>query len=355
MATKNEAGVTEHRGRCRIYWNENGKQKFKVLDIPYSRAGIEKALRVRGQLIKDFKHGITEEINRGPSPTFGELAQQRLDILGRGKPSARKSTKSRLNNYWMPVFDKWPITQIRYSDIQAMMQKVYRKNLSNKTMKEILTDGSGVFELAIKSQWINENPTKLVNKEIKTEKKEIDPFTHEEMNLLLKALPDNLRLFYLIRYYCGMRPGEVIALRHSDYRDGHFRVTRNRVYNVEGTTKTGNERLVPVHPIVQKAITDAPRVLHSDHIVNNQYGQPFTSSNNTGRALVRAMELTGVRYRDPYNVRHSCAARMLEAGCLPSWCANVLGHSIETFYRVYASIINRAKIEEQSQIWASMD
>ena len=50
---------------------------------------------------------------------------------------------------------------------------------------------------------------------------------------------------------------------------------------------------------------DAPRVLHGYQIVNNQYGQPFKSSKNTGRALVRTMESIGIRYRDPYNVRHS--------------------------------------------------
>ena len=50
---------------------------------------------------------------------------------------------------------------------------------------------------------------------------------------------------------------------------------------------------------------DALRALHSYQNLNNQYGQPFRSSKNTGRALVRTMESIGIRYRDPYNVRHS--------------------------------------------------
>ena len=110
-----------------------------------------------------------------------------------------------------------------------------------------------------------------------------------------------------------------------------FHVHRNRVYGVEATTKTDTERMVPVHPLVKKGLLDAPRVLHSDHIVNNQFGKPFMSSNNTGRASVRAMENTGVRYRDPCNVRHSCVCRILEAGMKPAYCAKILGHSVQTF------------------------
>jgi hypothetical protein len=46
-------------------------------------------------------------------------------------------------------------------------------------------------------------------------------------------------------------------------------------------------------------------MLHSYQIVKNEYGQPFRSRKNSGSALVRTMESIGIRYRDPYNVRHS--------------------------------------------------
>ena len=95
-------------------------------------------------------------------------------------------------------------------------------------------------------------------------------------------------------------------------------------------------------------------MLHSDHIVSNQYGKPFTSSNNTGRALVRAMVSSGVRYRDPYNVRHSCACRMLAAGMRPGWCAEKLGHSLEMFFTTYAAWIDQDESKAQEEIFLSM-
>lgn len=355
MAKQHATGVNNRRGKCEIWWMEGKTRRHETLTISYSPAGIEKAAQIRARRIKDLLENPHDGRPEGRSPTFGELAQTRLDILERGKPSARRSVKSRLNNYWMPAFADWPITQIRYGDVQEMMRGIYRKQLASKTLREILNDGGSVFELAIRSRWITDNPCNLISKEIKKEKREIDPFTADEMKQLLAALPENLRIFYLIRYHCGLRPGEVIALRWSDYKEGMFHVHRNRVYGLEGTTKTDTERMVPVHPTVKKALLDAPRVLHSDHIVSNQYGKPFTSSNNTGRALVRAMASTGVRYRDPYNVRHSCACRMLEAGMKPAYCAKILGHSVQTFLTTYARFIDADADAEQAAIWATIN
>lgn len=44
----------------------------------------------------------------------------------------------------------------------------------------------------------------------------------------------------------------------------------------------------------------------------------------------------GIRYRRPYNMRHSYATAMLMAGMTPAFCAKQLGHSIEMFLTTYA-------------------
>jgi len=354
MAEERTTGVSNRRGKCEIWWMEGKRRCYETLPIKYTATGVAQARRIRSMRMDDFATRPHAGKPEGSSPTFGKLAQTRLDILQRNKPSSRKSVKSRLNNYWMPYFANWPITQIHYGDVQDMMRGVYKKHLSPKTQKEILSDGGSVFELAIKDRWITENPCSLINKEIKKESKEPDPFTKEEMDVLLAALSENHRMFYLIRYWCGLRPGEAIALRWQDYKDGMFHVRHNRVYGVDGTTKTNSERVVPVHPIVAKALSQATRVLHSDHIINTEKGKPFTSSNNPSRALVRAMKKTGVRYRDPYNVRHSCACRMIEAGMKSGYCAKVLGHSLATFLKVYARFLDVEQDAAQAAIWSSV-
>ena len=100
---------------------------------------------------------------------------------------------------------------------------------------------------------------------------------------------------------------------------------------------------------------DALRALHSYQNLNNQYGQPFRSSKNTGRALVRTMESIGIRYRDPYNVRHSLACRMLEAGMKPAHCAKILGHYVQKFLSTYVRFIDADTNAQRAAIWATVE
>ena len=83
-----------------------------------------------------------------------------------------------------------------------------------------------------------------------------DPYTQEEMDLVVPLLNKTDNLFLAIRWYCGLRPGEVAALTWSDYRDGYFSVTKSITDGEEGKTKTDHERTAPVHPKVQQMLMD---------------------------------------------------------------------------------------------------
>jgi integrase len=52
--------------------------------------------------------------------------------------------------------------------------------------------------------------------------------------------------------------------------------------------------------------------------------------------LVTTLKRLGIRYRRPYNMRHSYATAMLMAGMAPGFCGKQLGHSVEQFHKTYA-------------------
>ncbi len=47
-----------------------------------------------------------------------------------------------------------------------------------------------------------------------------------------------------------------------------------------------------------------------------------------------------VRHRRPYNCRHSYASIGLSEGLQPAFLASQLGHTLEVFYRTYATWID---------------
>jgi integrase len=48
----------------------------------------------------------------------------------------------------------------------------------------------------------------------------------------------------------------------------------------------------------------------------------------------------GIRYRRPYNMRHTYATIGLMSGAKPAFLAGQLGHSLRMFFDVYAKWIN---------------
>jgi integrase len=336
-------GITESRGKCRIRWYENGTRKTKTLQIPFTENGKLKATRIRNQIIKAFRLG---DVERGPIPTFATLAQKRLDTA-RLSDESRRTQTSYLNNYWSEWGD-FPVDAIQYDDILPL------SNLEKapKTIKHILSAGSGVFQLAIKSGYRTDNPARVLATEVKLDERTIDPFTREERDAILDSLDAHQHLFYSLRFYCGLRPSECIALRWSDYRNGELHITKGRVRGNESTTtKNRRQRLVPVHPHVKKILEQTPRQLHDDHIIISRENTAYSNGTTLSKAFSNRLELLGIRWRSPYNVRHTAATMMLEAGMKPAYCAKVLGHSLQMFFTVYADWIDKKESDKQRRIW----
>jgi len=283
-------------------------------------------------------------------------------------PETRRYTKRNLNKHWLHFLEV-PIDQIQYSDLLMPFKSLLQPSKDNQiaplkpwTVISILSNGSTVFKLAIKSKWRTDNPALELMREIETAHRPIDPFTKEERDAILSSLKLNQvhqtpYLFYAIRFYCGLRPSEVLALTWADYdhKNGKFLVTKGRVRGKNrATTKTGVNREVPVHPFVKALLKTTPRQLKDSHILTTKFGNGFTDYTNFSEMFVRAMEREGVRYRSPYNARHTCATMMVEAGMEAVYCAQALGHSPEMFFKTYAKWTNADKSAAQAKIWASI-
>lgn len=55
---------------------------------------------------------------------------------------------------------------------------------------------------------------------------------------------------------------------------------------------------------------------------------------------MRALKQIGVRYRRPYNMRHTYATLGLMSGAKPAFLAAQLGHSLRVFFDIYATWIS---------------
>ncbi len=58
------------------------------------------------------------------------------------------------------------------------------------------------------------------------------------------------------------------------------------------------------------------------------------------RYWMPSLKKLGIRYRGPYNTRHTYATLMLMSGVTPAYAARQLGHSVMMFLRVYSKWID---------------
>ena len=351
---KDFAGVYDSRGRCRIQWSEGGKRRSRVLEHPYTPSGIRSAYKVKCQLERSFKRGELSSEGASRKPTFGQMAQQTLKTTTH-RPSTRRVALLHLNKYWMPEFNNTPIDQITTPMLRMHFAELTMIK-APKYLKNIFSSASVIFERAIEDEWITQNPVTAISKKIKVTKKIVDPFTVVERDQILDNLnEDHQVLFYLIRFYMGLRPGEVIALRWSDYRNGEFAVTKTRSRGGEQPPKNNLERSVPVHPKVEAALKKTVRQLKNNHIITNAFGDQYASPVNLARAFSTVTERLKLRYRSPYACRHTCASMMLSAGMAPALCAEYLGHTQQMFFSKYAKLIRDSSGDDkQREIWASV-
>ena len=83
-------------------------------------------------------------------------------------------------------------------------------------------------------------------------------------------------------------------------------------------------------------------------------GEPFVNTSLPYRRWTEVLETLPLRYRKPYNSRHSFISWRLMIGHNRLLVAQEAGHSVSTMERAYAAWITGAKPEDIERIKAAM-
>lgn len=361
MATgrKLPAGVRPgNHGGIEIRWKFKGKAYSEYLDLTPTPAHIKEAGALRTKRIKEirFAHefGLPEQDPRkSQCLTFADVADQLLDVLKQNDTvtfSTWQSYRSILKAHWLPTLRDVPITAIDYNLLSEVFAKT--NGLSKKTRKNILVPLSRVFEFAqVELRCISIDPSS--NLKIRQgQKPPIDPFTIEEQEAILAAMPDRSKLFYLIAFDTGMRaPSEILALKWTDFDGSSLSVSKGRVICRETrSTKTNKARVVQLTKRVIAGLAAEKLKSTSEWIFANANGSPMLKDRQQKIDWNETLSYLGIRYRRPYTCRHTRASLGLKANVPPRWLAQQLGHSITVFETTYAKWID----EESDKKYVSM-
>jgi integrase len=259
------------------------------------------------------------------------LARQQKHLKASTYDTYRKITNGRL----IPWFGSMALSAIRKRDVR---EKLDALDVSNKTMGNIQSVLRAALADAVDDELIETNPLAgwSYTRNEAPRGDEIDPFSKEEQALILDALTGQGRNLVQFAFWTGLRTSELVGLDWSDIDlvRGVVVVSKAMTQHADAAEvpKTASgRREVKLLALAMSALLDQKQYTYlkgAEVFQNPQSGERWTGDQPIRKTLWQwALKKAGVRYRYPYQTRHTYASMMLSAGEHPMWVAKQMGHA----------------------------
>lgn len=231
--------------------------------------------------------------------------------------------------------------------------------VSNKTLSNIQSCLRSALNDACDEELMEVNPLAgwtYSRKEAPPKDDDVDPFSPDEQAAILGALNGQARNLVQFALWSGLRTSELVALDWGDvdWIRGEVVISKAMTQAAGGVaemtkTSAGRRSVKLLRPALEALKSQKTHTFLADQEI---FQNPRTLERWTGDQPIRktmwmpAMKKSGVRYRRPYQTRHTYASMMLTAGEHPMWVAQQMGHTDWTMIaRVYGRWMPSANID----------
>ncbi len=195
-----------------------------------------------------------------------------------------------------------------------------------------------MLKIAARRRLITASPFSEVEMlEERKERRQPHILTIEEEKKLLAVAPDHVRVLAILILETGLRSGrEALALKWKDVDFGDEAILIRESKSLAGI------RGVPMSNRCKAELLRWRQRLgpeFSEYVFANPQ-QPKTHLRDVRRAWPKALEAAGLEYFWVYDLRHTFASRLTQAGVSPLFVAQIMGHSSPSILQTYARAID---------------
>ncbi|MGQ2994226.1 Arm DNA-binding domain-containing protein [Variovorax sp.] len=349
----------------RVAFSFRGVQCRELLDMAPTKPNLRYAERLRAEIMNDIERGTFRYDERFPdSPrrkVFGHgVSNSKLlkDVLTEYKDRSKKVLQLSTWEGYRKAVDNVLIPAFGHLQVKALTAGVLREWISTKTvtrkrMSNLLLPLRNALTELVADEVLEFNPldrlklSKVLPRETAESDYEPDPYTVDELLLMFGALKAEERPAFQFWAYCGVRTSELVAITWLELQApfAEVKIHRAVVEGEEKTTKTkAGIRTVPLLLAARQA-AQAQREraqLGAGRVFRN----PRTGGEWTDQSLLRAWQKAAsaakVRYRNPYQLRHTFASQLLSQGENPAYISKLLGHkTTEMVIRTYGRFVDQ--------------
>lgn len=333
--------------------------KLKPTTANLKRAELHRAAILHAISVGTFDYGVTFP----DSPRRFKFSEEKGDghfledwlqtWLDRQKPHVKTSTwdgyRKIVYNVLIPEIGKIYLSDLRRNHVRKMCDKM--TSVTNKRLSNIQSVLRSSLQDALDDDILDANPLygwRYKRAEAPKPKDHVDPFNKEEQANIIKACKDRLiKNLFQVALWSGLRTNELVALDWDDidFKRGVIKVWKGKTQaaKVAETPKTKRSvREVKILQPARKALLDQKKLTFSANknsavFINPNTGEAWTGDQQIRNAWMPILEIANVRYRNPYQTRHTYASMMLSAGETPVWLAGQMGHTdVNMIYKIYA-------------------
>ena len=287
---------------------------------------------------------------RGARPRLAEFAALWVAESEIGwRRSHRRTVGDIIDRHLLPAFGERVVDDITKADILSFRSTLAKvpgrkgQTLSAKRinaiiglLRQILNEAADRFDFS--TPYRNIRPLRQV-------RPDVEPFTFDEVARLLASVRADFRSYYTVRFFTGMRTGEIDGLKwqYVDFERRQILIRETLIMGEEDGTKTeGSRREIQMSQVVFDALHEQARATRplSPYVFCSREGRPLDHNNVTKRVWYPLLRHLGLKARRPYQSRHTAATLWLAAGENPLWIARQLGHaSTEMLFKVYGRFV----------------
>ena len=343
-----------------ITFQYKGRRCRERIPLKPTPANLKRAEQHRGAILHAIATGVFDYAATFPNSQrasqYADSPAQVLSVekyldgwLDTRKPTLKSSTyqgyRSIVGGLLIPQFGSAMLSDLKWPAVKAWLAGLGGdKPVSNKRLTNVQSCLRSALQDAVEDEVLAENCMRgrhYRRQEQPVEQgedDEVDPFTPDEQAAILAKLSEQTCNYALFALWTGLRPSEQIALNWSDvdFARGVILVRKAITRAAKGVaelpkTKSSRRAVKLLAPALQaiknqKAHTWVGTEPHGELFRNPGTGERWSSSQAVQKVWATALKRAGVRYRRPYQMRHTYASMMLSAGEHPMWVAQQMGH-----------------------------
>ena len=325
-----------------LYARINGKRVSTKLKDTKANRKLFESYSNNNEFFEKFN------VNNTFAPSVIEMCEEVLEKLGKSlKPTSLKAYRSLLDSRIIPYFDKDLVNEIEPLHIYEFYE-TFKDYSTLNTCNVILKK---VFELAIIKKYISFTPLTISRPKF-DDNPEPNPFTLDEIKMMLDKSSGWLHNTIGILTFTGMRIGEFSALHWSEIDFNSKRIEINRTltlgYTQSPKTKT-SKRLIdlPLEAIPffenQRKITGLKQF-----ISYTPTGKTFECSTTYNYYFKELLKKLNIKERPIYQLRHTFASIKLSVGEKLEWVSWMMGHKNTSItqqkYYKYIPSVDRSRV-----------